>query len=118
MAKKKGLEEEIAEAARRHGWSVELRRKHGRRIQDLVLSRGGLVLVVQVKDLSAPAGPKAVSQARFDCEEYLRDLVKSRLGLTVVPVLVSNSFSEKAKRRATSYRVRCYTREEVERLLA
>jgi len=44
-----GLEDEIAELAKRHGWSVELRRKHGRRIQDLVLEGGGLVLVVQVK---------------------------------------------------------------------
>ena len=112
-----GLEEEIAELARKHGWSVELRRKHGRKIQDLVMERGGLVLVVQVKDLFSPAGPKAVSQARQDYQEYLMDLVKRRLGLLVVPVLVSKGFSPKAKRRASSYRVRCYAPDELERLL-
>jgi hypothetical protein len=45
------------------------------------------------------------------------DLVKRRLGLLVVPVLVSKGFSPKAKRRASSYRVRCYTPDELERLL-
>jgi len=112
-----GLEEEILELAKKHGWNVELRRKHGRRIQDLVLEREGLVLVVQVKDLSSPAGPKAVSQARQDYQEYLMDLVKHRLGLIVVPVLVSHDFSQKAKRRASSYRVKCYMPAELERLL-
>ena len=111
-----GLEEEIMELAKKHGWNVELRRKHGRRIQDLVLERGGLVLVIQVKDLSSPAGPKAVSQTRQDYQEYLMDLVKRRLGLLVVPVLVSKGFSQKAKRRASSYRVGCYTPDELERL--
>jgi hypothetical protein len=45
------------------------------------------------------------------------DLVKRRLGLLVVPVLVSKGFSPKAKRRASSYRVGCYTPDELERLL-
>jgi HJR/Mrr/RecB family endonuclease len=112
-----GLEEEIAELAKKHGWSVELRRKHGRRIQDLILERRGLVLVVQAKDLSSPAGPKAVSQARQDYQEYLMNLVKRRLGLLIVPVLVSKSFSQKAKRRASSYHVRCYKLDELEKLL-
>lgn len=34
-----GLEEEIAEKAEKYGWHVELRKKHGSRIQDLVLRR-------------------------------------------------------------------------------
>ena len=52
-----GLEEEIAEKARANGWHVELRKKHGKRIQDLILSRGGLIFVIQVKEQSTPAGP-------------------------------------------------------------
>ena len=44
-------------------------------------------------------------------------LIKRRLGLIVVPVLVSNGFSQKAKRRASSYGISCYTPEEFERLL-
>lgn len=111
------LEEEIAEIARRHGWNVELRRRHGRRIQDLVLSRGGLVLIMQVKDLSSPAGPRAVTQAKCDYDEYVKSLLREKLGVVVVPVLVSREVSAKARKRALSYGVICYSPNEVEGLL-
>jgi len=112
-----GLEEEIAGLAEKHGWSVQLRKKHGKRIQDLVLSRGGLVLVLQVKDLSAPAGPRAVSQTKQDYDKFVKSLLRERLGITVVPVLVSHEISEKAKKRALSYGIRHYRPDEIEKLL-
>ena len=112
-----GLEEEIAEKAKELGWSVELRRKHGSRIQDLVLSRGGLVLVLQVKDLSTPAGPRAVSQTKRDYDEFVRSLLRERLGVTVVPILISREISVKAKKRALSYGIRHYRPDEIEKLL-
>lgn len=74
-----GLEEEIARKAEKYGWHVELRKKHGSRIQDLVLRRGGLVYVVQVKELSSPAGPRHVTQTRRDYEEYVRYLLEESL---------------------------------------
>jgi RecB family endonuclease NucS len=112
-----GLEEEVAEKAKANGWNVELRKRHGSRIQDLILSRGGLVLVVQVKDYSSPAGPRAVTQAKRDFDEYIRHLLEEKLGVTVVPILVSKSISEKARKRALSYGVRCYSPSEFENAL-
>ena len=111
------LEEKIAEKARANGWYVELRKKHGNRIQDLVLRRGGLVLVIQVKDLSSPAGPRAVTQTKKDFDEYIKHLLEKKLGVTVVPILISNEISEKARRRALSYGIRCYKPNELERML-
>ncbi|MEM1550526.1 MAG: restriction endonuclease [Candidatus Bathyarchaeia archaeon] len=112
-----GLEEKVAEIARAYGWNVELRKKHGSRVQDLILKRGGLVFVVQVKDLSSPAGPRAVSQTKKDFDEYIRHLLKEKLGITVIPVLVSNDISDKARRRALSYGVRYYTLGDLEKML-
>ena len=112
-----GLEEKIAEKARANGWHVELRKKHGNRIQDLVLQRGGLVLVIQVKDLSSPAGPRAVTQAKKDFDEYIKHLLEKKLGIMVVPILVSNRISERAKRRALSYGIRHYKPNELEKIL-
>jgi len=112
-----GLEEKIAEMAKAYGWHVELRKRHGSRIQDLILRRGGLVLVIQVKDLSNPAGPKAVTQTKRDFDEYVRHLLEERLGVTIVPVLISNDISEKAKRRALSYGIRCYKASDLEKIL-
>ena len=112
-----GLEEEIAEKARANGWHVELRKKHGKRIQDLILSRGGLIFVVQVKEHSTPAGPRAVTQTKRDFEEYVRHLLEEKLGVTVVPILVSRRFSDKAKKRALSYGIRCYNPQELEKML-
>lgn len=111
------LEEKIAEKAKANGWHVELRKKHGKRIQDLILRRGGLVLVVQVKNLSNPAGPKAVSQTKKDFDEYVKHLLKEKLGIIVVPVLISNDISEKARRRALSYGIRFYKPNELEGML-
>ncbi|MEM2092333.1 MAG: restriction endonuclease [Candidatus Bathyarchaeia archaeon] len=112
-----GLEEYIAEVARANGWNVELRKRHGSRIQDLILERGGLILVVQVKDLSNPAGPRAVTQTKRDFDEYIRHLLGERLGVTVVPVLISKDISEKARRRALSYGIRYYRPNELEKIL-
>ncbi|MBS7639903.1 MAG: restriction endonuclease [Candidatus Bathyarchaeia archaeon] len=112
-----GLEEHIAEVARANGWNVELRKRHGSRIQDLILERGGLILVVQVKDLSNPAGPRAVTQTKRDFDEYIRHLLGERLGVTVVPVLISKDISEKARRRALSYGIRYYRPNELEKIL-
>jgi len=112
-----GLEEEIAEKARANGWHVELRKKHGKRIQDLILSRGGLIFVIQVKEQSTPAGPRAVTQTKRDFEEYVRHLLEEKLGVTVVPILVSRRFSDKAKKRALSYGIRCYNPQELEKML-
>lgn len=103
--------------ARAYGWHVELRKKHGSRVQDLILKRGGLVLVVQVKDLSGPAGPRAVTQTKRDFNEYIRHLLKETLGITVIPVLVSNDISDRARRRALSYGVRYYTLGDLEKML-
>ncbi|MEM0049830.1 MAG: restriction endonuclease [Candidatus Bathyarchaeia archaeon] len=112
-----GLEEKVAEIAKNYGWNVELRKRHGNRIQDLILRRGGLVLVVQVKDLSSPAGPRAVSQTKKDFDEYVRHILREKLGITVIPVLVSNGISDRARKRALSYGVRCYTLSELENML-
>lgn len=112
-----GLEEKVAEMARTYGWQVELRKKHGSRVQDLILRRGGLVLVVQVKDLSSPAGPRAVTQTKKDFDEYVRHLLKERLGITVIPILISNNISDRARKRALSYGVRYYTLSDLEKML-
>lgn len=112
-----GLEEYVAEVAKSHGWSVELRRRHGSRIQDLILQRGGLILVVQVKDLSSPAGPRAVTQTKKDFDEYVKHLLEEKLGVTIVPILISNNISEKAKRRALSYGIRYYKPSDLEKIL-
>jgi len=112
-----GLEEEIAERAKKLNWNVELRKKHGKRIQDLILERGGLVLVLQVKDLSSPAGPRHVTQTKRDYDEYVRYLLEERLGVIVVPILVSHELSEKAKKRALSYGIRHYRPDEIDKLL-
>lgn len=112
-----GLEEKVAEMARANGWQVELRKKHGNRIHDLILKRGGLVLVVQIKDLSSPAGPRAVTQTKKDFDEYVRHLLKEKLGITVIPVLVSNNISDRAKKRALSYGIRYYTPSDLEKVL-
>ncbi|MCD6444381.1 restriction endonuclease [Candidatus Bathyarchaeota archaeon] len=112
-----GLEERIARVAEKYGWEVELRKKHGKRIQDLVLTRRGIVLVIQVKDLSSPASPRDVAQTRKDADEYVRYLLEEVLGVMIVPVLVSRGISEKAMRKARSYGVRHYTPEELEELL-
>ncbi|MEM1507832.1 MAG: hypothetical protein QXU02_05860 [Candidatus Bathyarchaeia archaeon] len=112
-----GLEEYVAEMAKSYGWDVELRRRHGSRIQDLILHRGGLVLVVQVKDLSSPAGPRAISQTKKDFDEYVKHLLEEKLGVMVVPILISNDVSEKAKRRALSYGIRCYKPSDLEKVL-
>jgi RecB family endonuclease NucS len=112
-----GLEEHVAEVAKKHGWNVELRKRHGSRIQDLILKRGGLVLVIQVKDLSNPAGPKAITQTKRDFDEYIKHLLEEKMGVTVVPILVSNNISEKAKRRALSYGIRFYSVSEIEKIL-
>lgn len=112
-----GLEEYIAEVARANGWSVELRKRHGSRIQDLILRRGGLILVVQVKNLSSPAGPKAVTQTKRDFDEYVRHLLEEKLGVTIVPVLISKDISEKARKRALSYGIRYYRPSELEKIL-
>ncbi|MEM1586607.1 MAG: hypothetical protein QXX99_04560 [Candidatus Bathyarchaeia archaeon] len=111
------LEDKVAEMARTYGWHVELRRKHGNRIQDLILKRGGLVLVVQVKDLSNPAGPKAVTQTKKDFDEYVKHLLNEKLGITVIPVLISNNISERARRRALSYGIRYYAPSDLEKIL-
>ncbi|MEM2673952.1 MAG: restriction endonuclease, partial [Candidatus Bathyarchaeia archaeon] len=111
------LEERVAEIARTYGWNVELRKRHGSRIQDLILQRGGLVLVVQVKDLSSPAGPRAITQTKKDFDEYIRHLLEEKLGVTVIPILISNDISEKAKKRALSYGIRHYRPSEMERIL-
>jgi len=112
-----GLEEKVAEMAKAYGWHVELRKKHGSRVQDLILRRGGLVLVVQVKDLSSPAGPRAVTQTKKDFDEYVRHLLKEKLGITVIPVLISNNISDRARRRALSYGIRYYAPGELEKIL-
>lgn len=117
MVRLLGLEEHVAEIAKANGWSVELRKRHGTRIQDLILRRGGLILVIQVKDLSSPAGPKAVTQTKRDFDEYIRHLLEERLGVTVVPVLISKDISEKAKKRALSYGIRYYRPSELEKIL-
>lgn len=112
-----GLEEEIAEKAEKYGWKVELRRKHGSRIQDLILKRGRLVLVLQVKDLSGPADPRAVTQTRRDYEEYIRYLLEEKLGVIVVPVLVARELSRNARKRAASYGISHYRPDEIDNLL-
>ncbi|MEM2321393.1 MAG: hypothetical protein QXS79_05905 [Candidatus Bathyarchaeia archaeon] len=112
-----GLEEKVAEMARAYGWHVELRKKHGGRVQDLILRRGGLVLVIQVKDLSSPAGPRAVSQTKKDFDEYIKHLLGEKLGITVIPVLISNDLSDRARRRALSYGIRYYTPNDLEKIL-
>lgn len=112
-----GLEEYIAEVAKSHGWNVELRRKHGSRIQDLILQRGGLILVVQVKDLSSPAGPRAITQTKKDFDEYIKHLLEEKLGVTVVPILISNNISERARKRALSYGIRHYSPKDLEKIL-
>ncbi len=112
-----GLEEEVAEKARANGWHVELRKKHGNRIQDLILRRGGLVLVVQVKDSLSPAGPKAITQTKKDFDEYVKHLLEEKLGIMVVPVLVSNELSKKARKRALSYGIRYYKPSELDKIL-
>lgn len=111
-----GLEERVAEVAKAYGWHVELRKRHGSRIHDLILRRGGLVLVVQVKDLSSPAGPRAVTQTKKDFDEYIRHLLEEKLGVTVVPVLISKDISEKARKRALSYGIRYYSPEDLEKI--
>ncbi|MEM1515245.1 MAG: restriction endonuclease [Candidatus Bathyarchaeia archaeon] len=111
------LEEKVAEMARAYGWHVELRKKHGRHVQDLILKRGGLVLVIQVKDLSSPAGPRTVTQTKKDFDEYVKHLLREKLGITVIPVLISNEISDKAKRRALSYGIRYYSLSDLENML-
>lgn len=111
------MEEKVAEMARTYGWHVELRKKHGSRVQDLILRRGGLVLVIQVKDLSSPAGPRAVSQTKKDFDEYIKHLLREKLGITVIPVLISNDLSDRARRRALSYGIRYYTPNDLEKIL-
>ena len=115
--KGKELEDRIAQVAEENGWRVEKRKKYGDRILDLVISKGGMVFVVQSKNREQ-AMPSDVSQARKDFEEYLNWLLEEKCGMIVVPILVSRSFSEGARRRASSYRVRLYTVEELEELLS
>lgn len=110
------LENVIARLAEKNGWRVEKRKMHGRRIQDLILRKNGLILVVQLKNTSK-AGPKDVSQTRKDYVEYLNYLLSEELGVRVIPILVSKDFSERAKRRARSYGVFLYRLEEFEKYL-
>ncbi len=115
--KGKELEDLVEEIAEGNGWRVEKRRKFGDRILDLVISKGGTVFVIQCKNTDQ-AMPSDVSQTRKDYEEYIRWLLEEKLGVTVVPILVSRSFSKGAKERARSYGVLLYTVEEIEGLLA
>ncbi|MGC8555817.1 MAG: restriction endonuclease [Conexivisphaera sp.] len=117
VEKGKELEDMIERLAEENGWRVEKRKKYGDRILDLILSKGGTVFIVQSKNTDQ-AMPSDVSQARKDYEEYVRWLLEEKLGLSVVPVLVSKSFSEGARGRARSYGVMLYTVEELEGLLS
>ena len=117
VEKGKELEDFIERIAEEHGWRVEKRRKYGDRILDLVISKGGTVFIVQSKNTDQ-AMPSDVSQTRKDFEEYVRWLLEEKLGLSVVPILVSRSFSDGAKGRARSYGVLLYTVDELENLLA
>ncbi len=117
VEKGKELEDLVERVAEEHGWTVEKRRKYGDRILDLVLTKGGTVFIVQSKNTDQ-AMPSDVSQARKDFEEYVRWLLEEKFGITVVPVLISRSFSEGARKRARSYGVLLYTVDELEDLLA
>ena len=112
----KKLEKELEKEAEMYGWKVKKRKKHGRNIQDLILRKGNLVFVVQLKNTDQ-AGPRDVSQTKKDYEEYINYLVKEELGLKVAPVLVSKSFSEKARKRAKNYGVMLYRLNEFKKLL-
>lgn len=116
VSKGKELEEEIAKLARAKGWTVKERKKHGKRIQDLILKKGKVVLVVQLKNTKT-AGPKDVSQARRDYFEFIDHLLREELGVRVGVVLISNDFSESAKKRARSYGIMLYKVEEFKKLL-
>jgi len=111
----KELEEWVAALAERKGWIVEKRRKFGSHVLDLVLRRRGLVLILQCKNTAAT--PRDVTQTRKDFEAYIRWLLEEELGLLVQPVLVAKEFSQKTRKRASSYRVLCYMPEELEKLL-
>lgn len=111
------LEDLIEAIALECGWRVEKRRRHGKRILDLVLSKGGVVFIVQAKNKDV-AQPRDVSQTRKDYEEYINYLIRERLGLRVASILVSRGFSDGAKRRARGYGVRLYRVEELRDLLS
>lgn len=110
------LEERIARMAEDRGWTVLKRKRFGHRVLDLVLQRGGVILVVQAKN-KVVTSPSDVSQTRRDYVEYIDWLIEERLGLQIRPVLVSDGFSKATKRRARSYRIMCYKVEELGRLL-
>ncbi|RLG59979.1 hypothetical protein DRN86_03390 [Candidatus Geothermarchaeota archaeon] len=116
VTKGKKLERELEKEAKRFGWKVEKRKKHGRKIQDLVLRKKSLTLVVQVKNV-AEASPKDVSQAKKDYDEYINHLLRNELGIKVVPVLVSNRFNDRAKKRARRYNVLLFRINDFKRIL-
>ena len=72
---------------------------------------------MQVKDLSGPADPRAVTQTRRDHEEYIRYLLEEKLGVIVVPVLVARELSRNARKRAASYGISHYRPDEIDNLL-
>lgn len=109
------LEDALAELAERNGWIVEKRKRRGARIPDLVLRRGGVVLVVQVKDKEAT--PRDASQTRRDLLSYLEWLLEKELGIQVRGVLVARDFTKGTRARASRYGVMCYRVDEVASLL-
>lgn len=116
VEKGKELEDEIERMAEEGGWRVEKRKKYGDRILDLVLSKGGMVFIVQSKNTDR-ATPSDVSQTKKDFEEYVNWLLEEKLGLSVAPILVSKSFSDGTKGRARGYGVLLYTVDELRELL-
>jgi hypothetical protein len=115
--KGKELEDLIESFAKRHGWSVEKRKRYRGKIVDLLIRKKGITFVVQCKNTEM-AMPSHVTQAKKDYEEYVRFLLEEKLGLSIRPVLVSNGFSKGAKKRAKSYDVMLYNVEDFKRLLA
>lgn len=112
VEKGKELEDFVERMAMESGWHVEKRKRYGDRILDLVISKGGTIFIVQCKNTSK-ATPSDVSQTRKDYESFIEWLLEEKLGYRVVPVLVSRSFSEKAKNRARNYGVLFYEMDEV-----
>ena len=117
VKKGKELEDLVERMAIEGGWRVEKRKRYGDRILDLVVYRGGTIFIIQCKNTDK-ATPSDVSQTKKDYESFIEWLLEEKLGYRVVPVLVSHSFSEKAKNRARNYGVLFYGMDEVNSLFS
>lgn len=117
VAKGSELEDLIAKLAERHGWRVEKRKKFNDRVLDLVVKKGSVIFVVQCKN-TIRASPSDVTQTRRDFDAYVSWLLEEKLKVQIVPILVSNDFSKRARERARSYGVFLYTVDELKELLS